>query len=100
MDIEELGKQLNLLAKLDPQDEFGQDKALDAIALALGNDINEMNAFLDTLNDDKFEWVAATFGDVSERLQSKAFIDMIKAQAQKHSGVDISEDISVAEAML
>ncbi|MGC6768496.1 hypothetical protein [Enterococcus sp. LJL51] len=60
----------------------------------------ETNEYLAMASRKQIEWISEVFEDISENLQSKEFISLLKELEKKFSDLDLSVDILYAEKAL
>lgn len=56
--------------------------------------------FLGECSDEQIYWISEAFEDISDKFQSKGFIDFLKELQKEHPNVDMERDIRAAEYRL
>ena len=81
MDIDKLITIISKRAKLDPNDDFETEKCWEEETQILSKDISGTLLFLEKeCTDEEFFWLSEVFSDVSEILQSKKFIKVLRTR--------------------
>lgn len=56
--------------------------------------------FLEECSDEQIYWISEVFEDISDKFQSKGFVDFLKELQKAHPNVDMKLDIQAAEYRL
>ncbi|WP_142414400.1 hypothetical protein [Hathewaya massiliensis] len=56
--------------------------------------------FLRECSDEQIYWISEVFEDISDKFQSKRFLEFLKELQYKHSNIDIKQDLQAAEYRL
>lgn len=56
--------------------------------------------FLEECSDEHIYWISEVFEDISDKFQSKGFVDFLKELQKAHPNVNIKQDIQAAEYRL
>lgn len=69
------------------------------IELLSKNEVDTIK-FLGECSDEQIYWISEVFEDISDKFQSKGFVDFLKELQKAHPNVDIKQDIQSAEYRL
>lgn len=69
------------------------------IALLTKNEDDTIE-FLRECSDEQIYWISEVFEDISDKFQSKRFVEFLKELQYEHLNIDIKQDIQAAEYRL
>lgn len=56
--------------------------------------------FLRDCSDEQIYWISEVFEDISDKFQSRGFVEFLKVLQHDHSNIDLKQDIQAAEYRL
>ncbi|MDM5186325.1 hypothetical protein QUF99_02525 [Bacillus sp. DX4.1] len=86
--------------KLDMNDDYGIEQSWNEIVETLSENESDTIEYLQGCNKDDLYWISEVFEDVSEKLQSKKYIECLRELDKKFPKLDMTKDIDIAESYI
>lgn len=83
--------------KKNTEDDYGIEDCWNKMIDILSKDIHETVAYLESCSEEEIYFISEIFEDVSERLQSREYIDCLRRLDDKFPNLNMTKDIDIAE---
>ncbi len=100
MFIVRLNEAIENRKKTNNNDGAGLELCWEELSKILSENEQETIAFLENCSEQQLYFISEVFDEVSEKLQSKGFIDCLKALDKKFPKLQLKSDIESAESYI
>lgn len=82
------------------EDDYGIRECWNKMIDILSQDVYETIVYLEGCSEDHIYYVSEVFEDISEKLQSKEYIDCLRKLDKKFPDLHMTKDIDLAEELI
>lgn len=82
------------------EDDYGIQECWEKMIDILSVDIQQTIAYLENCTQEELYYISEIFEDISERLQSKTFIECLRKLNKKFPELKMTQDIDLAETYI
>lgn len=82
------------------EDDYGIQECWNKMIDILSQDVYETIVYLEGCSEDQIYYVSEVFEDISEKLQSKEYINCLRKLDKKFPDLYMTEDIDLAEELI